>query len=118
MGILLHPALFALRSSPNAAIRESPHFLVYGRDPRFPFETLTELQRINYSIDTDYQEELILAMKQAFEVARINSKKAALKSAKQYNKTAKAVTYKVGDEVYLKKEAIPKGKNKKFAYGY
>jgi len=57
-------------------------------------------------------------MKQAFEVARTNSKKAALQSAKQYNKAATAVTYKVGDKVYLKKEAIPKGKNKKLAYRY
>jgi len=88
----LHTALFALRSSRNAATRESPHFLVYGRDPRFLFETLTEPQRIYYSIDTDYKEELILKMKQAFEVARTNAKKAALLSAKQYNKTAKAVT--------------------------
>jgi len=34
--------LFGMRSSVNRATGESPHFLVNGRDPRFPFETLVE----------------------------------------------------------------------------
>ena len=79
-------ALFCMRSSVNRATGESPHFLVYGRDPRFPFETLVEPHKINYAVGDNYKEELLLRMKQAFAVARENSRKAAKTSAIQYNK--------------------------------
>ena len=57
-------------------------------------------------------------MKQAFAVARENSRKAAKTSAIQYNKRTAPIKFKLGDRVYLKEEALKAGRSKKFRMNY
>lgn len=48
--------LFAYRSVVQETTKESPFFLLYGRDPRLPSETLLEQTRTTYLVDlNDYR---------------------------------------------------------------
>jgi len=58
--------LFAYKASIQEFIRKSPFYLVYGRDPRIPTETVLNYCRNLYLGDEDnYKKELSLNLSQA-----------------------------------------------------
>jgi len=57
-------------------------------------------------------------MKQAFAMARENSRKVAKTNATQYSKRTAPIKIKLGDRVYLKEEALKPGRSKKFRMNY
>ncbi len=62
----LPPLLFAYRSVVQESTKESPLFLLYGRDPRIPSSTVLSQTRSVYSIDTaDYRTELMVSLVEA-----------------------------------------------------
>ena len=68
--------LFAYRASLQESTRESPFFLMYGRDPRLPSEeTLSGRVRETLYME-DYRSELASGMAEAWELARANVQKA------------------------------------------
>lgn len=69
--------LFAYRASPQASSKESPFFLLYGRDPRLPTETALAPPNPRTEVDlTEYKSELQQRLSEAWEVARKNIEKA------------------------------------------
>ncbi len=58
--------LFAYRSSVQESTRESPFCLLYGRDPRFPTETVLSKLESPYQVDVeDYPMDLVTRMSRA-----------------------------------------------------
>ena len=63
--------LFAYRSSVQESTRESPFFLLYGRDPRLPTETTLSQPVSPYTVDLeDYRSDLASRMTQAWAIAK------------------------------------------------
>ena len=69
--------LFAYRTSAQESTKESPFFLLYGRDPRVPTSTVLSSQRSAYVVDTDdYKTELVAGLSEAWQLARANIERA------------------------------------------
>ena len=94
--------LFAYRSALQESTKESPFFLLYGRDPRIPTSTVLTYERSPYAVDTDdYKSELMANLSQAWKAARDNIKVAQAKQQTQYDKKSRDVNLKVGDRVMV-----------------
>ena len=93
--------LFAYRSTVQDSVRESPFYLLYGRDPRIPAEK--SLQGISkYPVDIDdYKSPLATCLSEAWHLAQANIKKAQAKQKQQYDRHSKQPHYKVGDRVMV-----------------
>ena len=64
---------FAYRVSVQESTRESPFFLLHGRDPRLPTETAVSHLTTPYQVDiSDYRTELIAQLSDAWETAHQN----------------------------------------------
>ena len=58
--------LYAYRSTMQTSTRESPFFLLYGRDPRLPLSTTQSQPSTPYMIDVDdYKTELVAGLNDA-----------------------------------------------------
>lgn len=65
--------LFAYRSSVQESTKESPFYLLYGRDPRLPTETVLSGQSTSYPADLDdYRSELTTKLSSAWATAKQN----------------------------------------------
>ena len=65
--------LFAYRVSAQESTRESPFFLLYGRNPRLPTETALSHPTTPYQVGiSDYRTELIAQLSDAWETAHQN----------------------------------------------
>ena len=82
--------LFAYRVSGQESTRESPFFLVYGRDPRVPTETVLSHQRSPYSVSVDdHKEDLCSDLSLAWKHAAENIQKAQKFQQKYYDRKAR-----------------------------
>ena len=74
---------FAYRASPQESTKESPFYLLYGRDPRLPTEIALSppTQRTIVDIDS-YKTEVTVNLQEAWELARKNIKRAQHKQKK------------------------------------
>ena len=69
--------LFAYCTTIQESTRESPFFLLYGRDPRLLMTSAMELPQPEYTVDLDdYKLELVTCLVKAHECAREQIKKA------------------------------------------
>ena len=96
--------LFAYRSTIQDSTKESPFFLLYGRDPRLPTASDLALPRPAYTVDLeDYKIELTTSLSNAQECARkqieLSQKKQKLFYDRQ-SKDAESI-YRVGDRVMV-----------------
>ena len=108
--------LFAYRSSVQESTRESPFFLLYGRDPRLPTETTLSQPVSPYTVDLeDYRSDLASRMTQAWAIAKekINGAQQAQKI--QFDKKAKVPKLSHGDRVMVYMPAEAQGKTRKLA---
>jgi len=108
--------LFAYRSSVQESTRESPFFLLYGRDPRLPTETVLSQPISPYIVDIDdYQCELMTRMSQAWTIAKEKITNAQQAQKIQYDKTAQSTKLSVGDRVMVYMPSEVQGKTRKLA---
>lgn len=109
----LQAIVFAYNSSIQLTTSFSPHFLLYGREPRLPLEadaTITNSSTL---------EDIITNMNKAREIAREKIKCTQARHADYYNRNRQAVSFKVGDVVMLRKDKRKKGYSPKlFRYWY
>ena len=111
--------LFAYRSVIQESTRESPFFLLYGRNPRLPSGTLLDQSRTTYLVDLDdYRTELVVNLKKARELALKNIKQAQEKQRKFYDRQSCPLPYRIGDRVMVFMPSNVTGKDRKLARPY
>ena len=93
--------LFAYRVSMQESVKESPFYLLYGRDPRLL--TALDIDSISkQEVDVDtYKGEIAVKMDEAWELARNNIKKAQRSQKIYYDQQSKPSKFKVGDRVLV-----------------
>lgn len=103
----------AYNASTHAATRETPNFLLYGRDLNLPGDLLRAEPTFSYSETETYTEDLVSRLQEAFQIVKANLELAGGRAKFQRDKTAKAKDFSVGERVYLFTPAISKGKVRK-----
>ena len=94
-------ALFAYRTSIQSSINESPFYLLYGRDPRFPIDiSLSKPDKLYTSTD-DYRSVLINRFVEAHKLAHDNIEVAQQRQKANYEKKTKEILYSNGQRVWL-----------------
>ena len=108
--------LFAYRASIQESTKESPFFLLYGRDPQLPTSEMLEPQvdRVTYNLD-DYKTEMVKHMSNAWKLAQENVKRAQKSQKKYYDKSVQEHKVKQGDRVFIYMPSAKKGKAHKLA---
>ena len=108
--------LFAYRSTIQSSTKESPFFLLYGRDPRLPSGSILDQARPEYLVDMeDYRTELLVNVRAARELALVNIKEAQQKQKAAYDQRSSDPQYKVGDRVMVYMPQEVSGKDRKLA---
>ena len=102
---------FAYRTSIHDSTKETPFYLLYGRDAQLPIDVVLEHAPSRYLVDaSDYKIELTRHLFHAWETARHCIQKAQAKQKYYYDRTAKEPTFSVGDSVWIHNPAVPKGR--------
>ena len=108
--------LFAYRTSMQESTKESPFYLLHGRDPRLPTDTALNTPRTCYQVDLDdYKTDLVTNLTEAWQLARQNIKQAQRKQKQQYDRHSKIPKFRVGERVFVYMPNAKQGKNWKFA---
>ena len=108
--------LFAYRANVQDSTKESPFFLLYGRDPRIPSESALNCPATPYMVDLDdYKSELTSNLTDAWEIARANIQEAQAHQKHQYDKHSKESKLSIGDRVMVYMPQSVSGKAWKLA---
>ena len=77
--------LFAYRATVQESVRESPFYLLYGRDPRLSTEDLQNNEP-SYVVDIDdYKSALTFYISEVWSMAKSNIKQAQIKQKEMYD---------------------------------
>lgn len=111
--------LFSYRMAIHDSTRESPFYLLYGRDTRLPSESVLGQQVSPYLVDADdYRHELTECLTTAWRVAKEQIAGAQDRQKQAYDKNANDHNFRVGDRVMIYMPAEATGKLRKFARPY
>ena len=108
--------LFAYRATLQASTRESPFFLLYGRDPQLPSEVMLQSTsgRGVMCLD-DYKSTLCREMRAAWDQAQQAVLKAQKQQKQQHDREAKNADFEIGDRVFVYMPATKTGQMRKLA---
>ena len=99
----------------NATRHEStgytPFYLMFGREPRLPIDTVFGLKMEEPKADGEYADKLRERLKYAYELASAKNRKSSRKQKKNYDTKLRGAIPKVGDRVLVRKVAFT-GKHK------
>ena len=96
--------LFAYRASQQMSTRESPFYLLYGRDPRLPVPEVLSPEPTRITTDLhDYGVELHAKMSTAWKLAQECIGRAKRRQKEQYDKRSTIVPFRAGERVFLYK---------------
>ncbi|KAL4240541.1 hypothetical protein ACF0H5_001333 [Mactra antiquata] len=93
--------VFAYNATKHETTGFSPFELMFGRKPRLPIDTMFSVDDVN-SLKSEYVKDLQVKMQLSQDIATKVSEKSREKQKKLYDKKAKAVNLKVGDQVLVK----------------
>ena len=111
--------MFAYRATVQESTKESPFYLLYGRDPRLPSQCALTVPTTPYMVDLqDYRTELTTSLSDAWSAAKQHITRAQDKQKQQYDKHAKESPVKVGDRVMVHMPGSVKGKAWKLVRQY
>jgi hypothetical protein len=107
--VILPYVVYAYRTTVHEVTKETPFFLMYGRDPVTPLDNiLSGEQHFNLMEDPDYKEKMIHSFRVAWTKASQNIEKAQLRAQSHYKEHP--VRYKIGDLVRVHSPHIARGK--------
>ena len=98
---MLPIATFAYNSAYHKSIKESPFFLMYLRDPPFPFDDIEE-EKVWYNVD-DYKQEMATKANRVYARCQQYLEEAKGVNEKAQAKKAKVKLIQVGDRVYVRR---------------
>ena len=105
----LNKLMYAYNCTRSEVTGFSPFYLLYGRSPRLPVDMLfnltSEQGNCNHS---DYMEKWKQGMEEAYEIARENANKAAVRSKRHYDSKVKSSILQPGDRVLIR-NMTPRG---------
>ena len=111
--------LFAYRASQQQSTKESPFFLLYGRDPRLPIEEVMYPKKIKRTINLrEYGCELASKKPEAWHLARKCIGKAQKNQKEFYDRKSRPPNFRIGDRAFLFKPAEKTGAARKLARPY
>ena len=111
--------LFAYRSTVQESTRESPFFLLYGRDPRLPTGSVLDEVEPAYLVDMeDYRTEFLVGLAKTKKLALENIRQAQAKQKEFYDRQAGNPQYRLGERVMVYMPGDVTGKNWKLARPY
>ena len=105
--------LFAYRTAAQESTRETPFFLMFGRDPRTRLDRHTENDQPGFETVEEARAVMTRRLHDAFQLVQSRLKLVREKQKKQYDKRAKPVNYDIGDAVLLLDERVQPGMSKK-----
>ncbi|GBN58662.1 Pol polyprotein [Araneus ventricosus] len=108
-------ALMAYRNAYQRTIKESPAFLVYGRNPVMPLNLIYSDPLKSYSDTPTYAKQLVMKLQNSFAIVRKNLESSAQTYTKTNEKWPKSKRIEVGDMVYLHVPRIKENTTKKLA---
>ena len=104
-------ALLAYRVSVSDTTKMSPFFIVYGRDPQLPMDTL--LGPKHRYLGDEYVPITLSRLHRAFTAVKDNLREARAKNQRYFNQRAEKCDFRVGDPVYyLDKASKPRQSSK------
>lgn len=108
--------LFAYRSSPQSSTKESPFFLLYGRDPKLPIEAALTLDPVRFVKNTgDYKVDLTQRLSEAWDLAKQQVKEAQRQQKQSYDRHTRDASIQPGDRVFIYMPAAKQNLHHKFA---
>jgi len=108
---LIPYALYAYRTTIHTATRETPFFLMFGRDPITPLDQILLTPAKKYMEVPNYKEQMIRTFQEVWTKAARNIE-TAQKNSEKYYKT-RPLQYTVGDLVNVYSPVVKKGRTKK-----
>ena len=107
----LPAVLFAYRSTRQESTKETPYFLMYGRDPDVPSDIVKGLRlSVNGPKNViQWRDTLLETLKEAYNFVREELSSAQQKQKEAYNKKHRKKEYKIGDQVMMFDPKTPEG---------
>ena len=103
---ILPYCLMAYRNIPHEATKESPFFLMFGRDMELPIHLTIKENRVKYNLDDNYVTELLTKMQMAHVTAKENIEKSINKRCEKFNHRKTRREFMLGDVVYMYSPAV------------
>ena len=111
--------LFAYRSSLQSSTRESPFYLLYGRDPQLPTDAVSDPPVVREVQDVDdYKSRISVYLADAWELAQANVQRAQKQQKLAYDRHARPQAFKPGDRVFVFMPRTKQNKAYKFARAF
>ncbi|KAL1278521.1 hypothetical protein QQF64_025194 [Cirrhinus molitorella] len=105
----LNKLIFAYNCTRTEVTGFSPFYLLYGRSPRLPVDTLFNLQGdVDRGSHQDYVEQWKRGMQEAYTIARENAHRAAQRNKRNYDGRVRSTVLSPGDRV-LVRNLTPRG---------
>ncbi len=92
--------LLALRTAVHAGTNATSFYLLYGYDCRLPYQAILTQNRVYYSADDDYAQDVAMKLRIAYHVVKQHLAKAAETREDIRTRTAKPQNLQPGDVVY------------------
>ena len=109
--------LFAYRTTPHNTLKQTPYYLLYGRNPRYPFDSLLPpppLDDLELSErSTDYINRLIEKLKVASDFVDERLRHLDQRRSKTNGALSRIPQYEVGASVWLHNPVVRKGHTRK-----
>ena len=109
--------VYAYHATAQESTKESPFFLIYGRDPQLPTaDALSQPPSTVYMVDVDdYRTELVSQLSDAWKAAAESIKQAQGRQKRTYDRKATESKFAVGERVLVHMPHEVKGNAWKFA---
>lgn len=110
--------LFAYRTTPHASTKETPFFLIHGRDPNLPGDLLKVVDKSGETSQTtdQYKNELIQRLIQVYQESQYYANVIKQRRERKANELRKNIMYQVGDLVWLYTRHRKKGLSPKLMH--